>query len=75
MLGVLADVMLRVTPWGVNVLLFNLAFTAAVAAVAVRYKPEFLNLRNGSLLLALLFFASMFAVRTRSSFGWRTSRS
>lgn len=62
-LGVLADVMLRVTPWGVNVLLFNLAFTAAIAAVAVRYKPEFLNLRNGSLMLALLFFASMFAVR------------
>src|SRR5947208_15847074 len=62
-LGVLGDILLRATPWGVNVLLFNVAFVAAMVMLIRQATPEYLNRQTLSLFGALIFFASMFAWR------------
>ncbi len=62
-LGVLGDVLLRQTPWGLNVLLFNLAFAAGVFMLLRRHAPERLTAQAYALLAALAFFASMFIWR------------
>lgn len=62
-LGVLGNIMLREVPWGLNVLLFNAAFTAGMIALLRRYKPEFLTGRSYALFGAQIFFASMFVWR------------
>src|SRR5204863_8800006 len=62
-LGVLGDVLLRQTPWGLNVLLFNLAFAAALLLLLWRHAPERLTGQTYALLGALVFFASMFVWR------------
>jgi hypothetical protein len=62
-IGVLGDVLLRVAPWGANVLLFNLAFAAGMIMVLRRFKPEYLTLSTLGLFAAQVFFALMFAWR------------
>ena len=62
-LGVLGDVLLRVTPWGLNVLLFNVAFAAGMAMLLWRKAPQHLTRQTILLLGALVFFASMFVWR------------
>ena len=61
--GVLADVLLRQTPWGLNVLLFNLAFVAGTVVLLWRRKPEYLTAQTWALLGAQVFFAAMFVWR------------
>ena len=62
-LGVCGDIFLRVTPWGLNVLMFNLAFAGGTFAMLWRHAPERLTIQTYSLLGALVFFASMFVWR------------
>ena len=62
-LGVLGDILLRVTPWGLNVTLFNAAFAAGMIGLLRRHKPEYLTRQTVALFGALVFFASMFAWR------------
>ena len=62
-LGVLGDVLLRQTPWGLNVLLFNLACAGGVLTLLWRHASKRLNTQTYALLGALLFFASMFVWR------------
>jgi len=63
MLGILGDVLLRQTPWGLNVLLFNLAFAGGVIILLRRHAPERLTKQTYALIGALVFFASMFVWR------------
>lgn len=62
-LGVLGDVLLRQTPWGLNVLLFNLAFAGGMLMLIRRRAPEYLTRQTLSLFGALIFFASMYVWR------------
>lgn len=63
LLGVLGDVMLRETPWGLNVLLFIGALAAAMIMLVLRRKPELWNRQTLVLNGALIFFAACFAWR------------
>lgn len=63
LLGILGDVMLRSTPWGLNVLLFIAALVAAMIALIYRRKKEFWNFQTLSLHGALIFFGAMFIWR------------
>ena len=62
-LGVLGNVLLRSTPWGLNVTLFNIAFAAGMITLLWRHAPQFLTRQTVALFGALVFFASMFAWR------------
>ncbi len=62
-LGILGDLLLRQTPWGLNVLLFNLAFATGVFFLLRLHAPERLTVQSYALLGALIFFASMFVWR------------
>ncbi|MEQ1607164.1 MAG: DUF4173 domain-containing protein [Pyrinomonadaceae bacterium] len=62
-IGVLGDILLRSTPWGLNVTLFNIAFAAAMITLLWRHAPRFLTRQTIALFAALVFFASMFAWR------------
>ncbi len=62
-IGVIGDVFLRVTPWGVNVLCFNAVFTAGMFTLLWRRAPQYLTRQTYGLFAALLFFAAMFAWR------------
>ncbi len=63
LLGILGNVLLRETPWGLNVFLFVAVFSAAMVMLVLRRKPELWTLPNAALYGAMLFFAAMFAVR------------
>ena len=63
LLGILGDVLLRATPWGLNVLLFIGALVAAMTMLVLRRRREFLNAQTVSLNAALIFFAAMFVWR------------
>ena len=62
-LGVLGDILLRATPWGLNVLLFNTAFAVGMITLLYRRAPERLTRQTIALFGALVFFAAMFAWR------------
>lgn len=62
-LGVAGDVLLRSTPWGLNVLIFNLLFGGAMAFLLWKRAPEQLTATTISLFGALIFFASMYVWR------------
>ena len=62
-LGVAGDILLRVTPWGLNVLLFNLAFAGGTLLLLWQHAPERLTRQTYALLGVLVFFASMFVWR------------
>ncbi len=63
LVGVLGNLLLRQTPWGLNVTLFVAAFIAGVVVLTKRFRPELLTLRTGALLGAMMFFGSMYALR------------
>ena len=61
--GIFGDILLRATPWGINVLIFNTVFAAGMITILWRRAPQYLTTQTYSLFGALLFFASMFAWR------------
>jgi hypothetical protein len=63
LLGILGDVLLRETPWGLNVLLFVGALVAAMVMLTLRRRSEFLTAPIIALHAALIFFAAMFVWR------------
>lgn len=63
LLGVLGDVLLRVTPWGINVFLFVGALIAAMTMLFLRRKQELWSPQMIALNGALAFFAAMFVWR------------
>lgn len=63
LLGILGDVLLRETPWGLNALLFVGALVAAMAMLILRRKNEFWTKHTIALNCALIFFAACFAWR------------
>ena len=62
-IGLLGNLLLRQTPWGLNAFLFVTVFVVAMIAIAYWRRPEILTLRTVSLLGAMVFFASMFLIR------------
>lgn len=62
-IGVLGNILLRVAPWGLNVMLFNAAFAAAMIGLLRRHKPEYLTLQTYALFGAQVFFSAMFVWR------------
>lgn len=63
LLGVLGDVLLRATPWGLNVFLFVGVLATAFVMLVLRRKREFWNAQTIALNSALVFFAAMFVWR------------
>lgn len=63
LLGVLGDVLLRVTPWGLNVFLWVGALVAAMLMLTLRRRSELLSKQTVALHGALVFFALMFVWR------------
>lgn len=63
LVGILGNVLLRETPWGLNAFLFVTVFVAALGAIAVRRRPELLTGQNIALAGGMVFFAGMFLWR------------
>lgn len=63
LLGVAGDILLRVTPWGLNALLFNLLFVTGMAFLLWRHAREQLTTQTAALFGAQIFFAAMFVWR------------
>jgi len=61
--GVLGNVLLRETPWGLNAFIFVLTFVTALVVLMKRHRPELLTKSNVALSAAMLFFASMYLIR------------
>ncbi|HUR98311.1 MAG TPA: DUF4173 domain-containing protein [Pyrinomonadaceae bacterium] len=63
LIGVLGNILLRQTPWGLNAFLFVAAFVAAMLMLMRKRRPELLTKTSVSLSAAMFFFASMFLIR------------
>ena len=63
LIGILGNVLLRQTPWGLNATLFVTIFTGAMVILTARRRPELLTPRTLALQGAMVFFASMFLIR------------
>jgi hypothetical protein len=63
LVGVLGNLLLRQTPWGLNAFLFVAAFVAAMLMLMRRHRPELLTKTTLALSGAMVFFASMFLLR------------
>ncbi len=63
LIGVLGNVLLRQTPWGLNAFLFVAVFVAAMIALMFRRRRELLTVRTIALQTAMVFFGSMFLFR------------
>lgn len=63
LIGVLGNILLRETPWGLNAFMFVAVFVSALLMLMRRHRPELLNATNLSLAGAMVFFASMFLLR------------
>lgn len=63
LMGILGNLLLRETPWGLNAFLFVTAFVAAIGAIAIRRRPELVTGQNIALGAAMIFFAGMFLWR------------
>ena len=61
--GVLANLLLRQLPWGLNAFLFVTAFVAGLLLLTKRHRPELLTKSTIALNGAMVFFASMFLIR------------
>jgi len=68
-LGVVGDALLRVTPWGLNVLLWTVVLVAAAAGL-VRWRGVELKGEGGRLLLPVMLFAAAFAWRDSLVLKW-----
>ena len=63
LMGLLGNLLLRQTPWGLNAFLFVTTFVAALLMLMRRRRPELLTLNTVALGGAMVFFASMFVIR------------
>ncbi len=63
LLGVLGNVLLRETPWGLNVFLWIGALVAALVMLKLRRRRDSFDRRTIALHAALVFFAAMFVWR------------
>ncbi|MGD9630306.1 MAG: DUF4153 domain-containing protein [Pyrinomonadaceae bacterium] len=63
LIGVLGDLLLRETPWGLNAFLFVTLFVSALVLLMRRHKQERLTKTNLAMGGAMVFFASMFLIR------------
>lgn len=63
LIGILGNILLRQTPWGLNAFLFVTAFTTAMFVIAKRHRPELLTTRTIALQAAMIFFAAIFLIR------------
>jgi len=63
LIGVLGNVLLRQTPWGLNAFLFVSVFAAGLVMLMWRRRPELLTKNTIGLTGAMVFFASMFLIR------------
>ncbi|HEX6125655.1 MAG TPA: DUF4173 domain-containing protein [Pyrinomonadaceae bacterium] len=61
--GVLGNILLRQTPWGLNAFLFVALFIAALLMLMWRRRPELVTTNTVALSGAMVFFASMFLIR------------
>ncbi|MEO8648664.1 MAG: DUF4173 domain-containing protein [Acidobacteriota bacterium] len=62
-MGLLGNILLRQTPWGLNAFLFVSVFAAALIVVTFRRRPELVSANFISLVAAISFFGSMFLFR------------
>lgn len=62
-IGILADLLLRATPWGLNVTAFVLAFVALMTLLTYRNRRQILDRPAIELSAAMVIFAAMFAIR------------
>lgn len=62
-IGILADLLLRATPWGLNVSVFVLAFVALMTLLTYRNRRQILDRPAIELSAAMVVFAAMFAIR------------
>lgn len=63
LMGLLGNILLRQTPWGLNAFLFVTVFVAALVMLMRRRRPELLTLNTLALAGAMVFFSSMFLIR------------
>src|SRR5215216_7755203 len=63
LVGVVGNILLRQTPWGLNAFLFVAVFVAALLMLMRRHRPELLTKTTIALVGAMIFFASMFLIR------------
>ncbi len=63
LIGILGNVLLRETPWGLNAFLFVTAFVAAMVMITIRHRPERLTAQNIALSAAMIFLSAMFLWR------------
>lgn len=63
LIGVLGNILLRQTPWGLNAFLFVAAFVAGLLMLMRRRRPELMTKNTIALAAAMIFFASMFLIR------------
>jgi hypothetical protein len=63
LIGILGNLLLRETPWGLNAFLFVTAFVAAMVMITIRHRPERLTAQNLSLSAAMIFLSAMFLWR------------
>ena len=63
LMGLLGNILLRQTPWGLNAFLFVTAFVAALLGLMRRWRPELLTKSTIALGGAMVFFGSMFLIR------------
>lgn len=63
LLGLMGDVLLRTTPWGVNVLLWVGVLVLAFTALIARWRSSLLKEEGRWLVFPVLFFAAAFAWR------------
>src|SRR5215210_1148579 len=63
LLGGLGDMLLRETPWGLNLLLWAVALALAIIALTARWRGELWRGKGHWLLLPVIFFALAFVWR------------
>ena len=63
LIGILGNLLLRETPWGLNAFLFVTAFVAAMVMITIRHRPERLTAQNLLLSAAMIFLSAMFLWR------------
>ena len=63
LIGILGNLLLRQSPWGLNAFLFVTVFVAGLLMLMWRRRPELLTKNTIALAGAMMFFASMFLIR------------
>ena len=61
--GIFGNILLRQTPWGLNAFLFVAGFAAMLFFLTRKRKPELLTVNRVALMVAMVFFGSMFMIR------------